>query len=107
MPQQLTAANVAATLAAAYALSCVCAAVGRRLQVRERAAAAAVRRAEGQETIALMKEHLALFEMGGTSRRRDCHSAARPPLPVVGVSIVMERERQQNDSLVNGQAARR
>ena len=25
-----------------------------------------------------------------------------PPLPLVGVSIVMERERQQNDSLVNG-----
>ena len=24
-----------------------------------------------------------------------------PPLPLVGVSIVMERERQQNDSLVN------
>ena len=24
------------------------------------------------------------------------------PLPLVGVSIVMERERQQNDSLVNG-----
>ena len=25
-----------------------------------------------------------------------------PPLPLVGESIVMERERQQNDSLVNG-----
>ena len=25
-----------------------------------------------------------------------------PPLPLVGVSIAMERERQQNDSLVNG-----
>ena len=25
-----------------------------------------------------------------------------PPLPLVGVSIRMERERQQNDSLVNG-----
>ena len=25
-----------------------------------------------------------------------------PPLPLVGVSIVMERERQQNNSLVNG-----
>ena len=25
-----------------------------------------------------------------------------PPLPLVGVPIVMERERQQNDSLVNG-----
>ena len=25
-----------------------------------------------------------------------------PPLPLVGVSIVMERERQQNDSLANG-----
>ena len=25
-----------------------------------------------------------------------------PPLPLVGVSIVVERERQQNDSLVNG-----
>ena len=25
-----------------------------------------------------------------------------PLLPLVGVSIVMERERQQNDSLVNG-----
>ena len=25
-----------------------------------------------------------------------------PPLPLVGVSIVMKRERQQNDSLVNG-----
>ena len=25
-----------------------------------------------------------------------------PPLPLVGVSIVMERERQQNDSLVHG-----
>ena len=38
---------------------------------------------------------------GSDSRRRDCHSAA-PPLPFAGVSIVMERERQQNDSLVNG-----
>ena len=28
-----------------------------------------------------------------------------PPPPVVGVSIAMGRERQQNDSLVNGQAA--
>ena len=26
-----------------------------------------------------------------------------PPLPLVGVSIVMERERQQNDRLVNGE----
>ena len=25
-----------------------------------------------------------------------------PPLPLVSVSIVMERERRQNDSLVNG-----
>ena len=25
-----------------------------------------------------------------------------PPLPLAGVSMVMERERQQNDSLVNG-----
>ena len=25
-----------------------------------------------------------------------------PPLPLVGASIAMERERQQNDSLVNG-----
>ena len=25
-----------------------------------------------------------------------------PPLPLVGVSIVMKRERQQNDSLGNG-----
>ena len=25
-----------------------------------------------------------------------------PPLPLVGVSIAMEREHQQNDSLVNG-----
>ena len=25
-----------------------------------------------------------------------------PPLPVAGVSIVMQRERQQSDSLVNG-----
>ena len=25
-----------------------------------------------------------------------------PPLPLAGVSIVMEKERQQNDSLVNG-----
>ena len=29
-----------------------------------------------------------------TSRRRSCHSAA-PPLPLVGVSIALERERQQ------------
>ena len=28
------------------------------------------------------------------SRWRDCHSAAPSPLPLVGVSIVMERERQ-------------
>ena len=35
------------------------------------------------------------------SRRRDFHSAT-PRLPVAGVSIVMERERQENDSLVNG-----
>ena len=27
---------------------------------------------------------------------------AQPPRPLVGVSIVMERERQQNDSLANG-----
>ena len=38
---------------------------------------------------------------GERSRRRDCHSAA-PSLPSVGVSIRMERERQQNDSLANG-----
>ena len=25
-----------------------------------------------------------------------------PPLPLVGVSVVMERERQQNDSLADG-----
>ena len=25
-----------------------------------------------------------------------------PPLPLVGVSIAMEREREQNDSLVDG-----
>ena len=25
-----------------------------------------------------------------------------PPLPLVGVSIAMERDRQQNDSLANG-----
>ena len=35
-------------------------------------------------------------------RRRDCHSAA-PPLPLVGVSIGMERVCQQNDrSLADG-----
>ena len=27
-----------------------------------------------------------------------------PPLPLVGVSIVLERKRQQNESLVNGKA---
>ena len=27
-----------------------------------------------------------------------------PPLPLVGLSIAMERERQQNDSLANGNA---
>ena len=26
----------------------------------------------------------------------------QPPLPLVGVSMAMERERQQNDSLANG-----
>ena len=30
-----------------------------------------------------------------SNRRRGCHSAAHPPLPLVGVSIGMERERQQ------------
>ena len=39
---------------------------------------------------------------GQTSHQRDCHSS--PPLPLLGVSIVTERERQQNDSLVIGQA---
>ena len=29
-----------------------------------------------------------------------------PPLPLVGVSVLMERERQQNDSLANGYAGR-
>ena len=29
-----------------------------------------------------------------------------PPLPLVGVSIAMERERQQNDILVNGYCTR-
>ena len=38
---------------------------------------------------------------GSGSCRRDCHSAA-PPLPLVGVSIWMERDRPQNDSLANG-----
>ena len=46
-----------------------------------------------------------LFELKPTftvpSRRRECHSAA-PPLPLVGVSIVMERGCQQNDSLADG-----
>ena len=37
-------------------------------------------------------------ERGERSRRRSCFSAARPLLPVVGVSIAMERERQQSDS---------
>ena len=35
------------------------------------------------------------------SHWRDCHSDA-PPLPLVGVSIGMERARQQNDSLADG-----
>ena len=34
-------------------------------------------------------------------RRRDV-ILLHPPPPLVGVSTVMERERQQNDSLVNG-----
>ena len=38
---------------------------------------------------------------GETSRRRDCHSAA-PPLPLVGVSIGMNRGCRQNDSLADG-----
>ena len=29
-------------------------------------------------------------------------SPLHPPLPLVGVSIVVERERQQNDSLIDG-----
>ena len=52
--------------------------------------------------------------IGHHMSRRDCDIAAGglavdetvsllpTPLPLVGVSIVMERERQQNDSLVNG-----
>ena len=41
------------------------------------------------------------------SRRREfCHSAA-PPLPLVGASIAMERERQLNDSLANGELSRK
>ena len=36
------------------------------------------------------------------SRRRDCHSAAPHPLPLLGVSIGMERGCQQNDSLADG-----
>ena len=44
---------------------------------------------------------------GGCNRSRDCHAAALPSPPVAGVSIVMERERQQNDrTLVNGYADR-
>ena len=35
------------------------------------------------------------------SRRRECHFAA-PPLPSAGVSIGMEREGQQNDSIADG-----
>ena len=35
------------------------------------------------------------------SRRRETVILLHPPLPSVGVSIVMERERQQNDSLVS------
>ena len=38
---------------------------------------------------------------GDYSRRRDCRSAA-PPSPLVGVSVVMERGCQQNDSLADG-----
>ena len=40
-----------------------------------------------------------------SSRRRDCHSDA-PPLPLVDVSTGMDRERQQNDSLANGDLRR-
>ena len=38
---------------------------------------------------------------GACSRCRDCYSAA-PSCACAGVSLVMEGERQQNDSLVNG-----
>ena len=41
-------------------------------------------------------------EGGADSCRRDYHSAAHHPLPAAGVSTVMERGCQQNDSLANG-----
>ena len=42
---------------------------------------------------------------GHNSRPRDCHSAAPPSFPLVGVSMETMRECQQNDSLADGQAA--
>ena len=52
-------------------------------------------------------ESYAVVTIGlGTSRARlaigETVILLHPPLPLVCVSIVMERERQQNDSLVNG-----
>ena len=42
------------------------------------------------------------LDIGYSSRRRDYHSAAPPLIPVAGVSIGMERECQQSDSLADG-----
>ena len=39
---------------------------------------------------------------GGRPSRGETVTLLHPPLPMVGVSIVMEREREQNDSLADG-----
>ena len=56
----------------------------------------------------------ATVRIGSDSRSSDSRLAPdetvillHPPLPLVSVSIVMERERQQHDSLVNGHSRRR
>ena len=56
--------------------------------------------------VALLEDDPSVGEVtcvtGKASHRRDCHPAASHSTFSIGVSIGMERERQQNDSLANG-----
>ena len=55
--------------------------------------------------LALGKEQVKTAALKAATAPDETVILLHPPLPLVGVSIVMERERQQNDSLVNVQAA--